>query len=683
MILALLLLTSAWAQTLPRLGGHPSNEVGLLVDEDGCLLLSDGPLARDCGLGWEIAPSPADRWSRLAADPQGGAWLAEGFDGARLYRIRHGELSGEPVAEVSGGSNVMGMVVDERGPVLLFERALVALDREGRPREGFGVEGRVSLDTRTMALALDEDGRLLLLQGLLPGRPMGLRVTRVLEDGRADPGFEAPRIPVDRDARWRIAPAGEGRSWVGLSQEAADGGLDLVLLRLDANGAPDPSFGHSGAAAYDLAEEGSFSRDRVVDLQPLPGGGLAALVEVHQNEAGRWLNGDPVDGALLLLSNAGGIEGLARFEGRPRALLAGPEGYRVVREEGTKRSLIEVRPRASALRSTPVQLEVWGAAEAQLAEGVALIDAGALEHAARVLKRAHAAGAETTEALHRLRAAALAQATAETQAEGLSALLLLALEGAPDQLAQVHALLAAGMRRALEAGALEDLALLARVERRLPGPPDATLAALRAEGVARNLEAARRGALAADPANPALWARLAALDATDPEISAMAALARLPPIGCHIGAEDEALGALHAALVGDPTLASRLAPLPAFQPWSQSLAVRSVGVDRSDRHALAALLGEVRWSGCVERGAAGCTLELRPTHGARGRARLVWTDGAAPPAEGRYRVRGGQIEVVLPRGPDPQVEGPWRVEGSVGKDDLRLGERRFFDLPPC
>ena len=149
------------------------------------------------------------------------------------------------------GRRVLGMVV---GAVLLLP-AGVAAAATGALDSSFSGDGRVRTNfgggDRALAVAVQPDGKLL-VAGLSYRRAterQSMVVVRYLVNGEPDPGFGTDGVTVLPGAQWgfssapvalRVRP--DGRILVVASD------FEVVIARLLANGAPDPSYGDGGIA---------------------------------------------------------------------------------------------------------------------------------------------------------------------------------------------------------------------------------------------------------------------------------------------------------------------------------------------------------------------------------------------------------------------------------------------------
>jgi uncharacterized delta-60 repeat protein len=135
---------------------------------------------------------------------------------------------------------------------------------DGQPDGSFGTDGQVTLED-TLAgndLALQPDGRLVLVgtedatvPPSLPGTTEELLVVRLETDGDPDPGFGTDGfadlgISGQRDTANAVALQADGRIVVGGKAKSLN--PDMAVARFTADGIPDESFGDGGAFTIDF-----------------------------------------------------------------------------------------------------------------------------------------------------------------------------------------------------------------------------------------------------------------------------------------------------------------------------------------------------------------------------------------------------------------------------------------------
>ncbi len=135
-------------------------------------------------------------------------------------------------------------------------------------------------------VVLQDDGKILVVGSSLDGftsADLDVLVTRLQPDGSLDPSFGVGGHAIvdavqDReDVADSVLVQADGSLIVGGRGRVTDGGADFIpfdflLLRLDPNGALDPSFGNGGTRLYELTP----FHDTVFDLAQLPDGRIVA-----------------------------------------------------------------------------------------------------------------------------------------------------------------------------------------------------------------------------------------------------------------------------------------------------------------------------------------------------------------------------------------------------------------------
>jgi uncharacterized delta-60 repeat protein len=159
---------------------------------------------------------------------------------------------------------------------------LVRLDADGTVDESFGDEGifSVFLPGRSLigrSMQLLADGGIMIAGGITeqPIQRDGA-LLRLLPNGILDPTFgTAGILQVDLGANevfMSLIVGADGSLTVGGRQ-----GGDVLLMRFDADGLPDPSFGVDGVLEF---AAGSGSSTDVVRLAHRPGGGFFAMARI-------------------------------------------------------------------------------------------------------------------------------------------------------------------------------------------------------------------------------------------------------------------------------------------------------------------------------------------------------------------------------------------------------------------
>jgi uncharacterized delta-60 repeat protein len=155
----------------------------------------------------------------------------------------------------------------------------------GAPDPSFGTNGLVTLDSLPQAIApsgsvVDASGRVVIVGTTLDtgaGEREDIFVTRLTTSGATDTTFgnngvaqfalSAVDNRSDRGTTIDVQP--DGKLVVGGRTKVTSGlGYDFLLMRLDANGAPDPSFGTNGVATTRFQGPTSINFGRKLVLQP-------------------------------------------------------------------------------------------------------------------------------------------------------------------------------------------------------------------------------------------------------------------------------------------------------------------------------------------------------------------------------------------------------------------------------
>ncbi|MFO1270428.1 MAG: Calx-beta domain-containing protein [Rubrivivax sp.] len=196
--------------------------------------------------------------------------------------------------------------------------------------QSFGTGGKLNNALpAARALAVQPDGRLLALGGL--------KLSRYNVDGSADTGFGSAGVvtivasggPVDEMRALALQPDGRivVAGWTSLPTQSND---NLVVLRFNADGSPDTSFGRNGQVIVDFA--GLADRAYAVLVQPdgrIVAAGIATL--------GTLASADQ-DMALVRLNDDGSLDAGFGSGGKLTANVAGKAdfGYALARQADGK-----------------------------------------------------------------------------------------------------------------------------------------------------------------------------------------------------------------------------------------------------------------------------------------------------------------------------------------------------------
>jgi uncharacterized delta-60 repeat protein len=137
---------------------------------------------------------------------------------------------------------------------------------DGKPDPSFGNSGHYTLDMtdggveRASAVALLDDGRIVVGGTASSGAGYDWVVARLLADGTPDPSFgDGGKVrlnlgPLDGNELHDLIllPGGLILAAGNVNEGAAGGGINFAVLRLTADGTPDPSFGTGGIRTVDF-----------------------------------------------------------------------------------------------------------------------------------------------------------------------------------------------------------------------------------------------------------------------------------------------------------------------------------------------------------------------------------------------------------------------------------------------
>lgn len=222
--------------------------------------------------------------------------------------------------QADGKVLVAGSTATNKGTQFAIVRHL----RDGGLDPSFGTGGKVVLPVGTRgndvvaALAVQPDGRIVMAgsseQG--PGE-IDMAVVRLNADGQLDAGFGTGGIAVfdffgGTDRARAVLLQADGRIVVGgESNTGPAGGLDFALLRLNANGTLDPSFGQAGKVVTAVRSNGASESVRALSLASVAGeprilavGGEGDFIAVRYRADGSLDGGFGSGGKVAGLFNA-------------------------------------------------------------------------------------------------------------------------------------------------------------------------------------------------------------------------------------------------------------------------------------------------------------------------------------------------------------------------------------------
>jgi uncharacterized delta-60 repeat protein len=220
-----------------------------------------------------------------------------------------------------GADSAKAVAIQSDGKILaagyptIYEFEVVRLNANGSLDNSFGTSGRVltwpnALDND---MAVDSQGRIV-LTGPVPGgtfkqRNQDVGLVCLKPDGTPDPSFgpnHDGKVSTDvlgrslDDDGQDVVIQPDGKIVVVGSTGGTDSNGDGVILRYNANGSPDTSFGAGGAVVSTLAPD-RFDRFMGVAIQPIDGKivvcGSFALMD-GSNRNGRFLARYNADGTL-------------------------------------------------------------------------------------------------------------------------------------------------------------------------------------------------------------------------------------------------------------------------------------------------------------------------------------------------------------------------------------------------
>jgi uncharacterized delta-60 repeat protein len=161
--------------------------------------------------------------------------------------------------------------------------ALLRLDRDGQLDESFGSAGLVSTEVGAgsdiaRAVAVDDEGRIVLAGSADSGGKPNFGVVRYLPNGKLDDHFGdhgkvVVKVGDDADTAYALVLQADGKIVVGgdSNQGSSKTGVDFALARLLPDGSLDESFGDSGIVTQSVAQFGARDSIYALALQPVDG----------------------------------------------------------------------------------------------------------------------------------------------------------------------------------------------------------------------------------------------------------------------------------------------------------------------------------------------------------------------------------------------------------------------------
>ncbi len=226
--------------------------------------------------------------------PDGLPFPGFGTDGVALIEFAPEKVYACGIdAQPNGKLLVGGYVWDKDGS----ERTsfLARLHANGSRDTSFGINGVVEfgLDgwaTRSEAMALQPDGKVLFTGKVAMGGTQFAFVARLNADGSMDSGFGEDGIrtiylgTLDQSG-WAVTPLPESRTLVACAAAEPGGFNGIVLVRFNENGIEDTSFGNDGYVYDPILDATKADVPKV--LLPLPGGNFLLACRARTPDGSR------------------------------------------------------------------------------------------------------------------------------------------------------------------------------------------------------------------------------------------------------------------------------------------------------------------------------------------------------------------------------------------------------------
>ncbi|HJV08973.1 MAG TPA: choice-of-anchor D domain-containing protein [Acidimicrobiales bacterium] len=288
-------------------GGHAGTATGVDVQSDGKVIVAggvsfashylaritaDGTMDYSFGYNGSVVAIGDNHRLDVVVQPDdrivvGGHQSANGVQYISRH-LRDGasdpSFGSDGSASVPAGVNVSTLALQPDGMVLGGgDQSLVRLSAGGVLDRSFGTEGIVSLPGSLTALAVHDDGRIVVGLTVWGATPQ-FGVLQLRPDGSPDPRFAGGAVVVQGNTRRAyVAVDGQGRVLLGGTMMVDMESAAIALARFLPDGRPDPGFGDAG----------------VVISQP---GGAAAVWGMSMEPDGK-----------IVVATGGGKVGLARF----------------------------------------------------------------------------------------------------------------------------------------------------------------------------------------------------------------------------------------------------------------------------------------------------------------------------------------------------------------------------------
>ncbi len=257
-----------WAFT--TFGGSNYSPADLVVDAAGGILLS----------GTALNPATGTRdFALTRLHPDGAVDTAFGTNGVVFKDLGYNDILGNTLVDGAGNILLIGNLWDGTANTLY---GITRFNAQGQLDTGFGTSGQTvagfpgGVEGEVNAATLDATGHILVAGVTWGGSSGDLFLARYTPDGTLDTtfgtnGFADMGVNSHSDSAneyaTHIATDGAGRILIaGYAQNIAnDGSYDLLLMRLNADGTRDTSFGDNGIVWTDLAS-GQTSSDTSAGL---------------------------------------------------------------------------------------------------------------------------------------------------------------------------------------------------------------------------------------------------------------------------------------------------------------------------------------------------------------------------------------------------------------------------------
>lgn len=235
--------------------------------------------------GWaDIALAPKSWANAIAMDAGGGLWIAGATDGSEVHAVLahllpSGALDGAFTAvDLNGnGKQSEANAIAVRADGSFFVGAswmdnndkwsfLVALrSANGASVTSFGTNGVVKIPCAAACVLADvaiAPSGGVYVAGTEGGSPKRFVVRALTGSGAAMPGFAPWTWSSSNDTvlnRMTSLPGGGVLLAGSIATNGGNNASDMALAKLDANGAPDGSFGTNGLATFDLGADGEWA----------------------------------------------------------------------------------------------------------------------------------------------------------------------------------------------------------------------------------------------------------------------------------------------------------------------------------------------------------------------------------------------------------------------------------------